>query len=371
MDDIDSKIAVCNQKLKAANLGVRIGRKGRFLNLRATLPPKPGSHLTIPSQQRISLGLHSTPEGVKQALAEAKKLGALLDCREFDWALYLKTPVETNSPRTVGDWVEQFERDYFQRRKRNHQSETTWNGDYKKILSKLPAGVLLTREILHNVVLSTEPDSKTRIRACMVAKTLAKFAGIDYDPSPYRGRYSPKRVSPRDLPTDEEIVSWLLKIDNTSWQWTYGMIAAYGLRPHEVFHLDIEHFKEGGVTLRVLAGKTGDRRVWPCYPDWVEQWELNNVEVPKIKLDKSNSAIGSSCAHYFHNQIKLPFTLYDLRHCWAIRTLEFGLDATLAAQQMGHSAQVHSELYHHWISDRHHQKAFESLINRPNCPRPP
>ena len=57
--------------------------------------------------------------------------------------------------------------------------------------------------------------------------------------------------------------------------------------------------------------------------------------------------------------------------CWAIRTLEFGLDISLAAQQMGHSAQVHSELYHHWISERHHQRAFELMMHRSERPDAP
>jgi integrase len=65
------------------------------------------------------------------------------------------------------------------------------------------------------------------------------------------------------------------------------------------------------------------------------------------------------------------FTPYNLPHCWAIRTWEFGLDISLAAQQMGHSAKVDSELYHHWISQQHHQRAFELMSGKSDRPQVP
>jgi integrase len=178
-------------------------------------------------------------------------------------------------------------------------------------------------------------------------------------------------VQPRQLPDDETILSWFYKIKNPAWRWVYGMLATYGLRNHEVFRLNFESLKETSPVIEVLEGKTGDRRIWACYPEWVEDFQLLNVQLPPIRLDRSNSAIGSSCGHYFKTQVALPFPLYSLCHCWAIRTLEFGLDITLAAQQMGHSVAVHSDLYHRWISDRHHQKAFETLMMRENRPKPP
>lgn len=86
---------------------------------------------------------------------------------------------------------------------------------------------------------------------------------------------------------------------------------------------------------------------------------------------RNNSDFGERLSHYFRRWAKLPFPPYNLRHCWAVRTLEFGLDVSLAAAQMGHSVQVHTELYHHWISDRHHQRAFDLLMGREDRPAPP
>jgi len=66
--------------------------------------------------------------------------------------------------------------------------------------------------------------------------------------------------------------------------------------------------------------------------------------VPEVTARRS-SDLGERLSHYFRRWAKIPFPPYDLRHCWAVRTLEFGLDVSLAAAQMGHSVQVHTELY--------------------------
>jgi len=366
-DTVDEYLQKSNERLKAGRVGVAIERKRDRLYLRATLPPKPNSSQTKPHQQRIGLGLYANLTGIKQSEAEAKKLGALLACREFVWEPYLKEkPADT-----VAEWVAKFETDYFIRRRRDDKSLTTWNGDYLKVFRRLPEDAPLTPELMRQAIIATEPDTKTRRRVCMVLNALARFADINIDVKPLAGRYSPLRVQPRQLPDDETILSWFYKIKNPAWRWVYGMLATYGLRNHEVFRLNFESLKETSPVIEVLQGKTGDRRIWACYPEWVEDFQLLNVQLPPIRLDRSNSAIGSSCGHYFKTQVALPFPLYSLRHCWAIRTLEFGLDITLAAQQMGHSVAVHSDLYHRWISDRHHQKAFETLMMRENRPKPP
>jgi hypothetical protein len=38
---------------------------------------------------------------------------------------------------------------------------------------------------------------------------------------------------------------------------------------------------------------------------------------------------------------------------------------------MGHSLEVHSSVYHHWISEKRHQEAFDKMIANPNRPMPP
>jgi integrase len=363
MTEIDGRIAQANGRLKAAKVGAAIARVGDRLTIRATFPPKPDSEKDRPYQQRLFLGYHANPTGLKLAEAEARKIGALLDCGDFEWQPYLSEKLDATL--TVGDWVSRFEVDYFTRRARTTKSETTWKGDYWKVLSKLDRDAVLDADLLRSAIASTKPDTKTRKRYCMVFGALARLAGIELDTKAMAGTYSPKRVKSRDLPDDRAIAEGFYKIENPEWQWVYGMLATYGLRPHEVFHLAFESMP----ILDVLDGKTGARKVWPCYPEWVEQFDLAVPKVPTV-TGRNNTELGARVSPIF-SKYDIPFVPYDLRHCWAVRTINFGLDISLAAQQMGHSAQVHTDLYHAWISERHHQRAYEAIMMRSDRPKAP
>jgi integrase len=365
--EIKKLIAAANQRLIAGNIGVRIEAKNKLV-LRATLPPKPNSTKPKPHQQRIYLGVPTNRSGVKRAEKEALKLGGLLACKEFDWEIYIK--VEGEEEITAGESIARFEKFYFQKRQRNFKSEHTWKVDYHNIFKKLDLDKPLTTEAMIECCISTAPETRQRKRACIALGALANFAEIEIDLKPYQGGYTAKSHSPRDLPTDAEIAKTYFAITNPNWQWVYGMLAVYGLRNHEVFRLDLRSLAYGDPIITVLPNtKTGTRRVWGFYPEWFDEWKLSNIKLPNVNVDRSNAAVGRAVTQYFRRY--LPFNAYDLRHCWAIRTLEFGLDVSLAAQQMGHSVKVHTDLYHHWISERHHQRAYEILATNPNRPKTP
>ncbi|PSB18419.1 integrase [Phormidesmis priestleyi ULC007] len=361
---MNGRLAQANGRLKASNVGVSIEAMGNRLYLRSTFPPKPDSGREKPSQQRLTLGYHANPAGLKLAEQEARKVGALLDCREFSWKPYLK--LSAIVPLSVGDWVSRFEADYFTRRHRSPKSETTWKTDYCQVFSQLPSDEPLTLQLLASAVTATKPDSRSRQRYVDVLTQIATFAGLDANFKPLRGNYSPSKVTPRDLPVDATIAAWREKIPNPQWQYVYGLIATYGIRPHEVFHCNLDKFP----VLQVEEPtKTGQRRVYPFYPEWLEQWNLRAVNLPKVS-GRNNSDLGSRVSHQFI-RYEVPFPAYNLRHAWAVRSMEFGLDISLAAQQMGHSVRVHSEIYHAWISEEVHQRAYEALMLRLDRPLPP
>lgn len=355
------KISQANGRLKAAKVGVSIVLKGDRFYLQATLPPKPNSSKTKPHQQKLATGCHANGAGLSIAESEARKIGALLDLNQFSWEPYLKQEV---AARCAADVVTKFEKDYFTKRARSPKSQTTWDGDYLAVFKNLPDKVL-DANLLTELITTTAPDTRQRKRYCMALRALAKFAGIEFDSKSLVGNYSPKRVTPRDLPHDQLIAETFYKISNPQWQWAYGCLATWGLRPHEIFHLDLTDFPIATVT----DGKTGRRRVWACYPEWAIDFDLQNMKLPNCK-GRNNSDLGNRVTNFFGRN-KLGFAPYDLRHAWAVRTLEFGLDISLAAQQMGHSVQVHTDIYHQWISDRHHQRAYELLMNRGDRPLAP
>ncbi|GAB4465598.1 MAG: site-specific integrase [Elainellaceae cyanobacterium] len=361
MNAFENRLAQANGRLKAGRVGVAIEQRGGRLLLRATLPPKPGSSKTKPFQQRLALSYRANPAGLKLAEIEAKKVGAQLDAGEFIWEPY-QARVQ---PLSVADWVERFEADYFNRRRRSPESETTWRHDYQKVFDKLPGDAALTVQVLHMAIAATEPDTRTRKRFVDVCQRLARFAGLEVDFKPMKGSYSPAKVTPRNLPNDEAIAFWRQRIPNPTWQRVYGLLACYGLRPHEVFSLDFADFP----LLQVGEGtKTGSRLIYPLYPEWASQWNLPG-DLPSVS-GKNNSDLGNRVTKAFR-RYAVPFTPYDLRHAWAVRSISFGLDISLAAAQMGHSVKVHSEIYHAWITQDVHKRAYEMMLSNPLRPMPP
>lgn len=344
------KINQANGRLKAAKTGVTILQRGDRLSLQAVLPPRPGSSKTAPCQQQIALGIHANTVGISLAEKEARRVGYLRDAKEFDWILYgnPKQPSET-----ISDWVQKFEG-----AKRSAVCGTTWKTDYQRPFQTLPAGELITSELLLSAIATTTPNTRQRRRFCLAFRQLAQFAGIDLDVAGLLGNYSPTKVQPRNLPTDEAIEDCFDQIENSQWQWVYGVIATYGLRNHEAFYLDLSKFP----IAQVLEGKTGYRQCWPLRSEWAERWDLKNIKRPPVTGD-CHADFGARVCKFFA-RTALSFNSYDLRHAWAIRAVRFGLDPSLAAKQMGHSLATHTQTYHLALNEREQQQAYDLLLAR-------
>lgn len=355
---LSTKLAQANGRLKAANIRVRIEPVGDRLTLRATLPPRPDSDRAQAFRQRIYLHCNLTAAGLKFAEAEAKKIGAALDMNQFNWMPYLKLQVDESSSITCGEIVQNFKVHKF----RQGISASTWTKDYEEVFKRLPASGEFTEAIAIALVSTQSPNTKSRKRYCLALGAIASFAGMNFNLKQYQGSYSPTSVEPRDIPSDLLIQGSFNLIPNEQWGWAYGLLATYGLRPGELSSLEFDLMP----VLIVKGGKnqSSDRRVWPIYPEWVDRFDLS-VPKPPLVAD-----FGEQCSKQF-GRYDLDFSPYDLRHAWAIRSMEFGLPIELAASQMGHSLQIHSRVYHRWISDRHHQRAYDVLINRPDRPHAP
>ncbi|WP_293341248.1 site-specific recombinase [Microcoleus sp. CAWBG58] len=339
-----------NGRLRLAKTGVAIVQKCDRLYLQATLPPRPASDKTLPYQQQIALGVHANPAGVSLAEKEARKLGFLLDSKSFDWSLYGESHVQ--KVETIADWSQRFEEV-----KRQGVSDTTWKTDYARPFGTLPPGEPLSPEVLLCAIATTKPNSRQRRRFCLAFRQLAQFAGLDIEVSDLIGDYSPTKVQPRNLPTDEAISGYFDGIRNPQWQWVYGAIAAYGLRDHEVFFLDMSKFP----IAQVLEGKTGYRQCWPLRPEWAEQWDLANVKRPPV-TGRCHADFGDRVCKFFSRSV-MDFRAYDLRHAWAIRAIGFGLDTSLAAKQMGHSLATHTQTYHLALNEREQQRAYDRILS--------
>ncbi|MFQ4135210.1 site-specific integrase [Nodosilinea sp. PGN35] len=380
-DALDRAIAALNTRLKAARLGLQVERRGDRLSLRGTLPPRPDSTKTRPHQQRIPLRLPATPGGLKQIEREAKVIAAQLIERRFSWANYL-APAAEDQPETVplAERVAQFETHLMAQPGVDVAAmasrKTTWDKAYAPYLKKLVAhGKEHPRQPLETAIVTVleefSPHSRSRQVALTALKAFADFQGLTL-PDGFEklaGTYGNSKTARRHLPSDEVVVEWCDRIPNPAWRYVYGVMATYGLRNHEVFFCDYRELRQGNPDGRITVletTKTGLHDVWPFYPEWIERFGLRQGTLPPINTDLTSTTlqrIGQQVAIQF-KRYGVPFSPYDLRHAWAVRTIHFGLPDTVAARMMGHSVAIHNRTYHRWITHRDQQAAVQAALQR-------
>jgi integrase len=366
---IEQELEKVNNRLKAGAVRVQIYRKGNKLYLQGTFPPKPGSTKTIPHQQYLALGVSANPAGLKVTEAKAKEIAALLDLGRFDWTPYSKIKRDSGEKaQTVSEWLKRFEQHYFESRPRTPAKLNTFQKNYWAVLARMPGHEVLTATLIRETVLKESvAGSRNRQIFVMAYASLAKLAGIEVDLKSLKSDYSPKSVSPRDLPTDEAILETIDRFSDPGWRWIYGMLATYGLRDHEVFRLDTSRMKDPPYVVEVLDdSKTGQRLVYPCPSGWVEHWQLWDVRLPKFRTQPDrldNNALGEKISSKFW-ALKLPFTPYTLRHAYAVRTAVLGVEVAIASRWMGHSVAVHTKIYHQFLNEGHNLKAWELMRER-------
>ncbi len=260
--DFKSQLTSINQGLKR----VRLRRKGSRLYLRATLPPKPGDGDRA-KQYEIATGCNCTPAGLKVARAKALELEGAIERERFDWHQYLKG--KDKPPETVRDWIVRFEKNFWEQNPKTPSKENYLKRDFQEKFNLLPEDVPLTGELLKKIILEqTKPATRKRRAHCFAFGQLAKLAGIKgVDFTKLQAGYKAKAIAPEELPTDKQILEVWEAIKNPGWKWTIAVLATYGLRPHEIFHLDIGRLTEEPGILKVLAQtKTGSRLIWDQSP---------------------------------------------------------------------------------------------------------
>jgi hypothetical protein len=284
MDDIVNQ---ANEKLKGEGCRIRLYQRkpGWGLQLQGTLPPKPGSSRTVAHQQKISLkaitGLEIQPsaQGIKRAIAEAKRVDSLLVLNQFDWQEFMVQSVKAQAGLLARDLIPQFKTWYFGTRGTTEQTRTTWKTEYEQVFKVLDPTTPLVQDPLESFILAhSEPNTRTRKRFVMAIRKLCEFAGVPVNIRRFRelsGAYQPGEMS-RQLLSDQDIEQIWGQIDSPHVQLWWGYLATFGLRNHELFHLDASELLSGGKTIRVSdrAKSKKTRVVYPLPSDWVETFKL-------------------------------------------------------------------------------------------------
>ena len=336
-------LSEANKNLKATGCTMRIELKGESLCLRGVLPSRSPDRKE-PYRQRLALGLKLTPIAITKAATFAQKISFDLESGRFDWKNYLSE----DNQKTCGEVMQDFENAY-----RQIYKETTWNKSYKVYFAYLPKDEPFNIDALMSAYEGIDSSYKRSKQMCAIAyRRLAKFAGIEIVFPQVKIKKSD--INKRDIPSEQLIIETWAKIENPHWQYAYGLLATYGLRPHELSFLDFSEMPvlkvtDGDPSDRRISPKTMSRRIYPLLAEWVDLFGLMDADksLPKVKDFGSQT----NSFFYFH---KLPFAPYNLRHAYAIRgTVTMKISLPVMARMMGHAPQIHLQTYNAWIKDAH------------------
>ncbi|MBW4479352.1 MAG: site-specific integrase [Tolypothrix brevis GSE-NOS-MK-07-07A] len=370
-----------NQRLKSAKAKVTIRESNGSLQLRATLPIKPGdkdTNGTGRKQYNISLNIPANFDGLKTAEEEAYELGKLIARHTFEWNdKYLGNEALKKDFKTIGELLEEFENEYFKTHKRTTKSEHTFFYYFSRTKRFTNPQDFATPENLINSIEKIDKEW-ARYNAMRAISAFCITFNIEIDLSKYSKM--PENNS-RNIPSDVEIAAGIIKfadyLNNRGnqvnpdvkdswqlWRWTYGMLATFGLRPRELFiNPDIDWWlseENADMTWKVdKECKTGERQALPLHKEWIVDFDLRNPKYLEMlattisKKDKSNHAEITALTQrvsWWFRKIGLDFKPYDLRHAWAIRAHVLGIPIKAAADNLGHSVQVHTQTYQRWFS---------------------
>ncbi|NRB08488.1 MAG: integrase [Richelia sp.] len=366
----------------------------KSIGLQGTFPCKPGDvgkNGSANRQYTLSLGFTANDVGLKAAIAKARELDLLLITRQFKWIPELLGKqaqklglVSTDEPqKLVRDWIEEYEQRFWKTHEKNRQGVRTWESHYLRHLKKLDWDVALSIPALESALEKTKPNSSSRFFLVWQLKKFCDFCGFDGEKTINAYGTPLPQPSLRSVPTDEEVVQGFEQIGHPlspytskenaitpgQWQWMYGMLATYGLRPHELFAIDLQVFcnpKNGFHLVHLnpsLTGgtKTGERScgIPPLHPHWVELFDLKDVQVPEFQGNLSNQT--AKIQIRFRN-INIGFCPYDLRHAYAIRGHRLRVPIKTMADYMGHTVQEHTKTYQRWMDEEANLEIFREVV---------
>lgn len=390
--------------VQTANTGLSLERvkiKLKFtsyksIGLQGTFPCKPGdggNNGCRNKQYTISLGFTANDVGVKAAVAKARELDLLLVTKQFVWTPELlgregekvasTGSIKTTKSKLIGELIQDYEQEFWKTHEKNRQGMRTWESHYLRHLKKLPADLPLTNQALESALLSTRPNSSARFFLIWQLRKFCDFC--QFDAQRLIDSYATSKPNPslRQIPDDGEIVAGFEKMgtplspytskDNITfpdqWQWAYGMLATYGLRPHELFAIDLPAFIDPNNTLHLvtlkpeLTGgtKTGERScgIPPLYPDWVDLFDLMNVKLPASGGTLNNR---TAKLHIRFRNLNLGFRPYDLRHAYAIRGHRLRIPIKTMADYMGHTVNEHTRTYQRWMSADTNLEIYKEVV---------
>lgn len=392
---IKHAIQQANSALSLERVKVKLKlTSAKTIGLQGTLPCRPGDvgKNGSPSKQyTISCGFPANDVGVKAALLKARELDLLLITKQFQWTPELLgkqaqkiSLIDDETPtKLIGELISEYEQEFWKTHEQNRQGIRTWETHYLRHLKKLPQDVPMSLKAIEIALQKTKPNTSSRFFLTWQLKKFCEFCNIDALKT--INAYATPKPHPtiRKVPSDEEIIQGFSKIGKPlsvyaskenitqpeQWQWLYGMLATYGLRPHELFAVDIPAFLDSANTFHLVilnptlteGTKTGDRScgIPPLYPHWVELFDLKNVKFSAHEGRLNNKTAKLQTRF---RTAEIGFKPYDLRHAYAIRGHRLRVPIKTMADYMGHTVQEHTKTYQRWMNEDANLEIYREVV---------
>jgi integrase len=331
-------------------------QRGR-LYLLANVPRRDGRPgLT---QQRIALRLDDTPVNRRVAAKQLATLEQQLEGGTFEWAYW-------NDDAAGGlTWREAIARLHRARVVLGRTSASTWEVNYMGRLRQIPPGSTCDTASMAAALERYDRSTCSYKELFYLLRHLARLVAVPFPEVPLPTYAQAELVA---VPTDAEIVAWVEGAGPAAWY--FGMMATYGLRPHEI---------EGATMVErdycqvADATKTGFRTVVPVPREWVERFALRDRRL-RPTLQGAAHDRPDMVAKWLSKELKrlgLPWRPYALRHAFAGRLWRTGgsrLDIYTASRLMGHSAAQHARTYRAHIQPHAVAEAAERALTGAPAP---
>lgn len=268
-------------------------------------------------------------------------------------------------------------------------SPTTWANVYARRMKAILAAAdraASPAQLLEAVTAPWADQPGCRGRQLLVQQTAALLRwGVDsgrlpgewappLDLSPYVGRKREAAAITTPMAVGD-ILDLVEAMPDPRWQLAFKLLAAYGLRPEELQHIEQRGGRLWCAYSKVTSrGRTEPRplRLLPC-DDWAAAWNLEASYRPE-QLPPMRPGYGAECLGLYVRRRALwgelrrryeaqgeKLVLYSARHAYAHRahTLCPMLPTKFVAAAMGHSLETHLQAYSRWIGDDEVDAAFE------------
>lgn len=163
-----------------------------------------------------------------------------------------------------------------------------------------------------------------------------------------------------------------LSIKMPEWGWCFKMMYTFGLRPSECFGAKVN--PNLTATVLGLKGDNGleERTAFTLTKSMIEVWNLWEIDRPyeynmtdkkydPIKCKQWTDQWGKKLRRVLKQEEMDKFTLYMIRHSWAIRAIKSKVNSAACAISMGHSLDVFESTYLSSIREQDISEIQESL----------